>query len=156
MNTRTLLSTFIFTLLLSLQTFAQTSVDDCDGLDFTACFSEKEEDLKLFEPRQKKTIKKIYETDEKAEAKQSAATPAVKTVSTAPPAQVEQAIEAFEIRERYTLGKSAQTPYSAFFVIEALHKKMAKTCPNGWTKLGEWSVAIESPDYYLHYEFACR
>jgi hypothetical protein len=61
----------------------------------------------------------------------------------------------FEIYERYTLTRSDKTPYSAFYVIEALHTQMATQCPSGWNKVEEWSVSVES-DYYLHYKFTCR
>lgn len=60
----------------------------------------------------------------------------------------------FEIRERYTLTRSAATPYSAFYVIEPLYKQSAQLCPRGWKKLAERSEPVEQ-DYYLYYEIEC-
>jgi hypothetical protein len=60
----------------------------------------------------------------------------------------------FEIRERYTLTRSAKTPYSAFYVIEPLYKQSAQLCAKGWKKLAERSEPIEQ-DYYLYYEIEC-
>jgi hypothetical protein len=60
----------------------------------------------------------------------------------------------FEIRERYSLGRSTTTPYSALYVIEALHQQMADICSNGWEIIREFSVPVES-DFYMHYEFEC-
>lgn len=61
----------------------------------------------------------------------------------------------YNVRVRYTLGKSAQTEYTANSVIQPMHRLMAKYCRKGWMKLQEWSDWIESDDYYLHYEFQC-
>lgn len=61
----------------------------------------------------------------------------------------------YEIRERYALGRSSHTPYSAFYVIEALHGQMARLCPQGWQKLAEWSEPV-GDDFYLYYELECR
>lgn len=60
----------------------------------------------------------------------------------------------YEIRERYSLDRSNKTPYSAFSVIEAMYKQMAKYCPKGWLKEGEWSKPVEQ-DYFLYYQFKC-
>lgn len=60
----------------------------------------------------------------------------------------------FEIRERYTLTRSASTPYSAFFVIEPLFKQAAQLCPLGWKKIAERSTPVEQ-DFYLYYEVEC-
>jgi hypothetical protein len=61
---------------------------------------------------------------------------------------------AFIVKQPYTLSNSTQTRYSAFSAIDALHQQMAKHCPKGWIKDGEWVTAIES-DYLLHYQFRC-
>lgn len=154
----TMFRAFYFSVaLLSLLSFNSSYVladaEDCDSLDFDACFEENETDLKLFQPKQRQAPQKVYEQEQ---TNSSSTTPATQSAPITASAPVAADITSYEIRERYTLGKSAQTPYSAFFVIEALHKQMANKCPKGWTKLGEWSVAIEDADYYLHYEFACR
>ena len=62
----------------------------------------------------------------------------------------------YQVSEFYSLGNSVHTSYSAFSVIEALHIKMAKHCPNGWEKLHEWvERQPNSPVLRMNYHFRC-
>ena len=106
---------------------ADFDVDDADSLDFSSFHSSKKPAAKVIEQSQDKT---------------STATP-----STPPASRV--------VYERYSLHRSDHTPYSAFYVIEALHRQLAQHCPQGWLKEKEWSQHIEASDYRLHYQYRC-
>ena len=136
---------------LPIATLADMDVDECDSLDFEACHQSNEDSIQLFKSKPKST--KAYSDEQSAESK--TVTPVQKTVFGSTNKKISSNSKAYEIRERYTLSRSTKTPYSAFYVIEALHKQMAELCPEGWTKLGEWTVPVED-DFYLHYEFSCR
>jgi len=129
-------------------------VDDADSLDFESFHTDKKAAIKIWEGNetQKSTTQKVYK-DEPAHSSTSKSTSAqVKTTTIDEPDDGHTG--RFEIRERYTLGKSAHSPYSAFYVIESLHKQMAELCPKGWEIEREWSLPIEG-DFYLHYQFKC-
>lgn len=60
----------------------------------------------------------------------------------------------FVVQQRYTLTSSSKTHYSAFSAIDTLHQQMAKHCPKGWVKNGEWVTPVDG-DLQLHYQFRC-
>jgi len=62
--------------------------------------------------------------------------------------------EVMNIRVRYALTGSDKTPFLANTATVALHNYIVEHCANGWVKLAEWSLPIES-DYYLYYQFQC-
>ncbi|WP_101757039.1 hypothetical protein [Oceanicoccus sp. KOV_DT_Chl] len=131
-----LLSVFIMLSLLgvSSSTIADFDVDDADTLNFEAFHRDKNPDKEVW--KQQESKKEVQKTG-------------IASTETSLNSDKE-----FEIRERYSLSRSTQTPYSAFFVIEALHKQMAQLCPQGWKKLAERSEPIEQ-DFYLYYELKC-
>lgn len=138
-------------LLFSAITYADYDVDDSDSLDFESFHTDKKSAIKIYQDKQT-SPKKVYQD---TASKPAAAAEQTKTSANTVIEEVEDGYTGiYEIRERYTLGKSAHTPYSAFFVIESLHKQMAELCPKGWEKQREWSVAIDE-DFYLHYQFRC-
>lgn len=129
---------------------ADFDIDDSDSLDFESFHTDKKSAIKVYENK-KTTTKKVYKeavTNSTDHSQNNNSTKAV----------IEDAEDGYtgiyEIRERYTLNKSIHTPYSAFYVIENLHKQMAKLCPQGWEKQREWSVAADD-DFYMHYQFQC-
>lgn len=133
---------------------SEFDVDQADTLDFESFHKDKDSAIKLWDDDKNKT-QKLYKDDPKAGKKESAE-PAATTDQSKSLANVPENVtgKKFEIRERYSLERSTTTPYSAFFVIEALHKDMAITCPEGWEKIREWSIPVEQ-DFYLYYEFKC-
>lgn len=137
--------------LAALPALAQQDVDLADSLNFEAFHKDKRETTRLFETEEPtpSAAAPANETPKGVSDSSVEARPA--SDGAAKPAQTG---ERFEVRERYTLTRSASTPYSAFYVIEALHRQMAATCPNGWLKLREFSKPIEN-DFYLHYLFEC-
>lgn len=159
------------------QTTAQDmDVDQADTIDFQSFHKDKKEAIKVWDGKSGKTTK-VYEEKPvtKSTASDSAApattgsavapvtTTAVPAASAAAPSASARAAartsagEAgarFEIRERYTLTRSTATPYSAFFVIEPLHRQSAHLCPRGWKKLAERSEPVEQ-DFYLYYLIEC-
>ncbi|MCR8924238.1 hypothetical protein NO559_15765 [Dasania sp. GY-MA-18] len=108
---------------------ADFDVDDADSLDFSSFHSSKKPAAKVIEQSQDKT---------------NNASP-----NTQPPPTSRV------VYERYSLTRSDHTPYSAFYVIEALHRQLAQHCPQGWLKEKEWSQHIEASDYLLHYQYHC-
>lgn len=165
-NVLTLLlcGSFIF----SLNAYAQDKdVDQADTLDFQSFHKDKKEAVKVWD-KTSNTPTKTY-TDQPAtptsnsgaattnSAPTNNVTPATNTASktniTAPTTDDAHG-KRFELRERYTLTRSAKTPYSAFYVIEPLYKQAAQLCVKGWRKLAERSEPIEQ-DYYLYYEIEC-
>lgn len=143
------------TLLLAATTaLSQEDVDLADSLNFEEFHKDKKEAVKVFE--KKDETQKVYKDDTPNTVK-TETLPSPSANAAASTVTAEAAAEPgkrFEIRERYTLGRSNKTPYSAFYVIEAMHKQMAEICPNGWNKLKEFSKPVEQ-DFYLHYEFEC-
>ena len=137
-------------LLFTAVSYAEFDVDQSDSLDFESFHANKKSAIKIYE--NKKPVKKNnhqksatnFSADDQTKASSNSATKKSEARHSG----------IYEIRERYTLNKSIHTPYSAFYVIESLHRKMAERCPQGWEKQREWSVAIED-DFYMHYQFLC-
>jgi hypothetical protein len=138
-------------------------VDQADTIDFQSFHKDKKEAVKVWD-KKSNTTTKAYD-DKPAES--STIAPAQPAQTTAPAASTTAATKSattltpageagkrFEIRERYTLTRSAKTPYSAFYVIEPLYKQSAQLCPRGWKKLTERSEPVEQ-DFYLYYEIEC-
>lgn len=139
---------------------AQMDVDQADSLNFEGFHTDKKEAKKIW--KEKDETVKTYEqpaatnTDAPATTAAASAAPAATANVDAPKAAASSVKpgQRFEIRDRYSLGRSASTPYSAFYVIEALHKQSAQLCPRGWKKLSERSEPIEQ-DFYMYYEIEC-
>lgn len=164
------------------QTTAQDmDVDQADTIDFQSFHKDKKEAIKAWDKGFGTTTTKAYEqpanatsttapTAAPAATGGSAATTSTKAVApaavpaaaTAPSKDAVAASQVapgdagkrFEIRERYTLTRSAATPYSAFFVLEPLAKQSAQLCPRGWKKLAERSEPVEQ-DFYMYQEIEC-
>ena len=143
------------------QTAAQKmDVDQADTIDFQSFHKDKKEAVKVWD-KNSSTTTKAYEDKPAEKAADDTSNKSATTV--AQPASAAAAAttiptgavgKRFEIRERYTLTRSAKTPYSAFYVIEPLYKQAAQLCPRGWKKLTERSEPIEQ-DFYLYYEVEC-
>ena len=120
----------------SLPSYSQTeeslTVDQADSLDFNSFHKDPESS-------EKRSILDVFSS---------------KKPTTLDSTEIKTGATTFVVSEPYTLSNSAQTRYSAFSVIDALHQQMAKHCPKGWIKDGEWVTALES-DYLLHYQFRC-
>lgn len=144
-------------------------VDQADSLDFGSFHKDKKEAVKAWQ-KDNSGPTKAYQDQPAADAPNSGTTPATaapaaaaaatKPTATTPlaaanaPATAGESGKRFEIRERYTLTKSAKTPYSAFYVLEPLYKQSAQLCPKGWKKVGERSEPVEQ-DFYLYYVIEC-
>lgn len=179
MNHRTLLAIALSLGISSGTAFAQMDVDQADSLNFSAFHKDKKEAIKVW--NDDKTTKnetiKTYDQSTTAATQPTAAstTPAAsataltstpvtaapttagtatKTAATTTAPAAPKAGQHYEIRDRYTFGHSAKTPYSAFYVIESLQLQSAKLCPKGWKKLSERSEPVEQ-DYFLYYEIEC-
>lgn len=131
-------------------------IEQADSLNFQSFHKDKKEAVKAWE-KPAETVK-AYDT-KSAAATPAPATPAAASTSTPNAASASATSndikgKRFELRERYTLTRSAQTPYSAFYVIEPLYKQAAQLCAKGWKKLGERSEPIEQ-DFYLYFEIEC-
>ena len=125
---------------------AEFDVDQADSLDFESFHQDKDSTIKLWEQKKPKAEEATpLNTKNNTDGNQ----PSDKTSNAS-----NVSGKKFEARERYTLIRSTQTPYSAFYVIEALHRQMAKSCPKGWEKLREWSVPVDG-DFFMYYEFRC-
>lgn len=145
--------------------FAQgKDVDQADTLDFESFHKDKKEAIKVWDKNSTSTTK-AYQDQPAANTSTGTAPAAATGAAAAATTETTQAKSTtaavadntnkrFEIRERYTLTRSAKTPYSAFYVIEPLYKQSAQLCPKGWKKLTEKSEPIEQ-DYYLYYEIEC-
>jgi hypothetical protein len=138
----------LFISLLGINTvYAEFDVDDADSLDFESFHKEKNPVIKTYEKNSDNASPQPAATDDQ-EAD-------VKT-SNEQAALIPKAVKSrYEIRQRFTTGKSDNTSDGPLQAIDALYKKMATHCPNGWSKEKEWSVPIEG-DFYLHYQFNCR
>ena len=154
--------------------WAQMDVDQADSLNFEAFHKDKKESIKVWkdDKTKKDETVKTYEQTAPASATPApagslsstpvtpaaATPPATTTAVNAAPAPVAKADvkagQRFELRERYSLGRSTRTPYSAFYVIEALHQQAAKYCPRGWRKLNERVEPVEQ-DFYQYFEIEC-
>jgi hypothetical protein len=143
---------------------AQMDVDQADSLNFEAFHKDKKEAVKVWKDdatKKAETVKTYEQTAPAAPAANQTTTlnsapVAASTTTASKAAQIATATpgQRFEIRERYALGRSASTPYSAFYVIEAMHQQSAKFCPKGWKKLTERSEPVDG-DFYLYYEIEC-
>ncbi len=149
----------------TLQAEEEWNVDQSDSLNFQDFHKDKDAAIKLWKSDKNTRVEKPYEQSlpqPKDNAGASAedkliGTPATDLGATAaavPSTNLDNSGKRYEIRERYTLNNSANTPYSAFFVIQALHQQMAGLCAKGWKKLAERSEPIET-DYYLYYLIEC-
>ena len=147
--------TMIVSLALCANAFAGFDVDDADSLDFESFHNidEKSDGEKSNKNKEwlwdelKQNTRSEQPSSESSADKPNTSHISQPTTSTNNPSH--------SIQERYTLSRSDHTPYSAFYVIEALHKKMAVQCPSGWNKMKEWSTPVEG-DFFLHYQFSCR
>lgn len=143
-------------------------VDEADSLNFEAFHKDKKDAIKIWNDKddgvqfgtKSKTVK-AYDSkpagNGAAMQSQPVGTGGTQPATARQAADVPKGVsgQRYEIRERYTLGRSTQTPYSAFFVIEALDKQMAQICAKGWRKVGERSEPIEGDDFYMYYQFVC-
>lgn len=143
-------------------------VDQADTIDFESFHKDKKEAVKVWDKKSNTPTKAYSDQTAAPAANASTATNSAPASDVAPPIKTDvapttktaaQATEdirgkRFELRERYTLTRSAKTPYSAFYVIEPLYKQAAQLCAKGWKKLAERSEPIEQ-DYYLYYEIEC-
>jgi|GEM_PF-667256 len=151
----------------------EMDVDQADSLNFEGFHKDKKEAIKVWEKSpsaDKSQTVKAYDltppasTSNAVTSTSAAVTPspavAAKAGDKAPAtATVQNAGEVkpgqrYEIRERYTLSRSNKTPYSAFYVLEPLHKQAVQLCPRGWKKLTERSEPVEQ-DFYLYFELEC-
>jgi hypothetical protein len=138
---------------------AQMDVDQADSLNFEAFHKDKKEAVKVWKDDATKKAETVKTYEQAAPTAPAAGQPSALTstpvgTAAAAPAAVSKPGQRFEIRERYALGRSASTPYSAFYVIEAMHQQSAKFCPQGWKKLSERSEPVEG-DFHLYYEIEC-
>lgn len=135
-------------------------IEQADSLNFQSFHKDKKEAVKAWE----KPAEIIKTYDDKAAAPKSGQTSDASTSSTGA-SNTSNTISTtansndlkgkrFELRERYTLTRSGQTPYSAFYVIEPLYKQAAQLCSKGWKRLSERSEPIEQ-DFYLYFEIEC-
>lgn len=143
-------------------------VDQADSLNFESFHKDKKESIKVWKDDKAKKDETVKAYDQNSAAPATANTttnttaPAATALTSTPvsaaapvaAAAVTKPGQRYEIRERYTLTRSAKTPYSAFYVIESLHQQSAKLCPKGWRKLNERSEPVEQ-DFYLFYEIEC-
>ena len=156
--------------LFSAGAMAQMDVDEADSLNFQDFHKDKKEAVKIWEDgvgKRSETVKAYDETGQNT-ASSAPVAPAAVTTAAQPAAASAAAATAtakaangevkpgqrYEIRERYTLSRSAKTPYSAFYVIEPLHKQASQLCPRGWKKVAERSEPVEQ-DFYLYYQLEC-
>jgi hypothetical protein len=153
-------SALLLAVLLAAPAFAQMDVDQADSLDFHSFHKDKKAAIKVWKDDRKADEKtsdqpvKMYEQQPVAAAPATAAGVSTTAAPSTNAAKAGVEGKRYEIRERYALSRSADTPYSAFYVIEALHQQMASLCPNGWQKLAERSEPVQQ-DFYLYYELEC-
>lgn len=139
---------------------AEMDVDQADSLNFHGFHKDKKAAIKIWEDGEKGTTRNDSQPTKAYEVKGTAPVASQPAASTLPAATTDDSDagetrgKRYEIRERYTLSRSATTPYSAFYVIEALHQQMTSLCPAGWHKIAERSEAVEG-DFYLYYELEC-
>lgn len=140
--------------LIANSTHAQDmDVDQADSLNFQSFHKDKKEAVKAWE-KPAETVK-TYEEKAAPKSGQTSSGPAANAPNTSPSSDPNDIKgKRFELRERYTLTRSTQTSYSAFYVIEPLYKQAAQLCTKGWKKLGERSEPIEQ-DFYLYFEIEC-
>lgn len=131
----------------------EMDIEQADSLNFQSFHKDKKEAVKAWE-KPAETVK-AYDDKTTAKPGQTSSAPTTNTANAATTANSNDLKgKRFEIRERYTLTRSTQTPYSAFYVIEPLYKQAAQLCTKGWKKLSERSEPIEQ-DFYLYFEIEC-
>ncbi len=129
-------------------------VDQADTLDFEAFHKDKNEAVRAWDKNSSTTTKAYSDQPTSSDTAVTTQKAAAPTAPETKSAASDISGKRFEMRERYTLTRSAKTPYSAFYVIEPLYKQAAQLCPKGWKKLAERSEPIEQ-DFYLYYEIEC-
>lgn len=138
----------------SLSHAQEMDIEQADSLNFQSFHKDKKEAVKAWE----KPAETVKAYDDKTTAAKPGQTVNASSTDTAnaPPTATSNELKGkrFELRERYTLTRSAQTPYSAFYVIEPLYKQAAQLCAKGWKKIGERSEPIEQ-DFHLYFEIEC-
>lgn len=134
----------------------EMDVDQADSLRFGEFHTDKKAAIKAWggKPEPAKTYTDNAGQNRTDSNSMNSTNPITSTTPIAAPSGQEIKGKRFELRERYTLTRSAQTPYSAFYVIEPLYKQAAQLCTKGWKKLGERSEPIEQ-DFYLYFEIEC-
>ncbi len=137
----------------SLSAHSASDVDMADSLDFNAFHNDKKETQKTWKTEPKKPIDNTQNININTSSSVSISSQQANK-NTPHNSSFSNNDNTHKIHERYTLNNSLKTPYSAFYVIEALHKKMAELCPTGWEKTREWSTPVEN-DFNLHYQFIC-
>lgn len=164
MKTSRLVLACLLTSACALSAAQNKDVDQADTLDFQSFHKDKKEAVKVWD-KTSNTPTKAY-SDQSVPTNNAATKDAATNTTIAPTTVTSGAVKTntaaaedihgkrFEIRERYTLTRSSQTPYSAFFVIEPLYKQAAQLCSKGWRKISERSEPIEQ-DFYLYYEIEC-
>ncbi|MET0379824.1 MAG: hypothetical protein ABW049_12605 [Spongiibacteraceae bacterium] len=164
--TSTLLKIVAFTLTATAGSFcfAQMDVDQADSLNFEAFHKDKKESIKVWKDdktKKEETVKAYDQTNAAPPAtaptttsNNLSSTPVTTAAPVAAAAALTKPGQRYEVRERYSLSRSAKTPYSAFFVIEPLHQQSARLCPKGWKKLSERSEPVEQ-DFFQYYEIEC-
>lgn len=167
MNRSTALLYALVALVVAQPVLAEMDVDQADSLNFEGFHTDKKAAVKAWrdqpEAPSSETVKTYERPATAGRAPSNEATDALGTAAVgaagagrepATPRPGHKPGQRYEIRERYSLERSASTPYSAFYVIEPLHREMARLCPAGWAKLNERSEPVEQ-DFYLYYEFEC-
>lgn len=146
-------------LVIGFDAYAQEKdVDQADTLDFQSFHKDKKEAIKVWD-KNSTSPTKTYQDQPAASTPATTAPASPSAGDTTQTKSLASTVagspsKRFEIRERYTLTRSAKTPYSAFYVIEPLYKQAAQLCPKGWKKLSEKSEPVEQ-DFYLYYEIEC-
>jgi len=175
-RSRLQLSILLLASLLHSPAMAESDVDQADSLRFQQFFEDKSDSIKVWretdgkiDSGRRKPMVKAYEDGAAAAAaaKPAAANAAASAPHAAAPAKPAAAATLpatvapedlrgmrYEIRERYTLDRSDDTPYSALHVVTAMHKQMAGLCPKGWRKYAERSEPV-GKDFFLYYELEC-
>ncbi len=150
--------------LISTTSHAQMDIDQADSLDFEAFHTEKETAIKLpgeNENQPKQPVAEKRYTDPGSDPSSQQTNPVNKPKAASnPTSEKSNSGKFFEIRAQYTPAAPNQvrpnkaTNHSAANAIDILHQQMVQLCPQGWTKLGEKSLPVES-EFYLYYEFRC-
>lgn len=135
---RFLSSIFVTTALIASTSWAEEemTVDQADSLDFSSFHQASKKE-------QKRSISDIFGDSSNA---------------TDQSLQLDINDEALIVQQQYSLDTSTKNNNPAFAAINSLHQQMAKQCPKGWVKKGEWVTLVEDglqQHYQLHYQFHC-
>lgn len=131
-------------ILCSTHAFAEKDVDTADSLDFQKFHSNKGESVKVYDS--KTGVISIGGANAQiggSSSPQAATLPKNATGNDQ------------TLKQRYTLGNSANTTDTPSTAADALTRKMASQCPKGFAKLAEWSEPSADGDYFLNYSFRC-